>query len=768
MTSENGHGDEQKTITCHVMDVEDDESAGAVPLSNKCYPSDISKIALESEEKAAYRCRWIHLSSNYDTFDEYLAIVKETLRTREAEEQSRIMTALRTLKRRKELRGTNGPNFRPGLFPFFEDEWHENLLHSPEQVEANDFQPMFMSIPTLHVGMPWPRSFRKSQSGKGNMLYSTKTLLEYHYRFNRDLDGVSGANAVINPTPVAVRELWCLVVDKKNIITGSTMGADLLWPNAKTLDLPHSRPWASFSYAFWENPPFVPDNLHTAFDLLLGYFLGRSPVMKVGFIGLLLSRLTPFDGRIVYKLNDFIIKKLGGVEFSTLMRISSVSTMRPRAEDVPMFADSFFFWFRVLGIARIKLGNAKLSSLRKLLQEWEDNEAGLWLPLNEEGLPGDIFANLKKLWTIAFVFSSNFYLDLNGHVYSLGPRTISRWVWNPWKRRKAKEKQQGEAQDSNSALDVPIYYHPRKPGETLRDLERDLSETINSLQLQKQSETDASNSNNDNHRENLLLLEEIHRAGSNPSLLCLLRACVFLTPARFSTFNRLVVEFYANKISRLEWLIRDQATQSLVYQLSRLADELRIAKEIVISQRDVAIETAERLTDAISTERSRGPKDASLPSVSEKKDEKEGACDCSEDTGTGLRHRKAARVANTLQAKARIKHDNLLADLEKLEDTTERLKRQAALLLDIKAEGQNTAIFVFTIVTVIFLPLSFVTSFFGMNTSDIRDIDQTQWIFWVFGITLTAAILVIVWLVSVKGSRWRLARQAGRVHDHEY
>lgn len=59
MASKNGQGDEQKPITCHVMDVVDDESAGAIPLSNKCYPTEISKIALESEEKAQYRCRWM-------------------------------------------------------------------------------------------------------------------------------------------------------------------------------------------------------------------------------------------------------------------------------------------------------------------------------------------------------------------------------------------------------------------------------------------------------------------------------------------------------------------------------------------------------------------------------------------------------------------------------------------------------------------------------------------------------------------------------------
>lgn len=36
----------------------------------------------------------------------------------------------------------------------------------------------------------------------------------------------------------------------------------------------------------------------------------------------------------------------------------------------------------------------------------------------------------------------------------------------------------------------------------------------------------------------------------------------------------------------------------------------------------------------------------------------------------------------------------------------------------------------FIIVTIIFLPLSFVSSFFGMNTSDIRNINDSQKVFW--------------------------------------
>ncbi|KAL9594822.1 MAG: hypothetical protein Q9219_006813 [cf. Caloplaca sp. 3 TL-2023] len=48
----------------------------------------------------------------------------------------------------------------------------------------------------------------------------------------------------------------------------------------------------------------------------------------------------------------------------------------------------------------------------------------------------------------------------------------------------------------------------------------------------------------------------------------------------------------------------------------------------------------------------------------------------------------------------------------------------------IYAESNNQAILVFTVVTVIFLPLSFFTSYFGMNLNDIVDTDKQQSYFW--------------------------------------
>jgi hypothetical protein len=64
---------------------------------------------------------------------------------------------------------------------------------------------------------------------------------------------------------------------------------------------------------------------------------------------------------------------------------------------------------------------------------------------------------------------------------------------------------------------------------------------------------------------------------------------------------------------------------------------------------------------------------------------------------------------------------------------------------------------VFTIVTIIFLPLSFVSSVFGMNTHDIRDMPYGQWAYWAAGIPLTFIVVVgSLWWAGELGSirRW--------------
>ncbi|KAG9197511.1 hypothetical protein G6514_001505 [Epicoccum nigrum] len=90
----------------------------------------------------------------------------------------------------------------------------------------------------------------------------------------------------------------------------------------------------------------------------------------------------------------------------------------------------------------------------------------------------------------------------------------------------------------------------------------------------------------------------------------------------------------------------------------------------------------------------------------------------------------------------------LLARCGPLSDSTKQS-------LEITEEDHGKAIMVFTIVTVIFLPLSFVTSFLGMNTTDIRDMGSSSSLFWSIAIPLTAITMASVLYIGYNGDDLR-------------
>ncbi|KAH8730806.1 hypothetical protein GQ44DRAFT_699888 [Phaeosphaeriaceae sp. PMI808] len=91
-------------------------------------------------------------------------------------------------------------------------------------------------------------------------------------------------------------------------------------------------------------------------------------------------------------------------------------------------------------------------------------------------------------------------------------------------------------------------------------------------------------------------------------------------------------------------------------------------------------------------------------------------------------------------------------DLVDLRENSNALINRTIQLVNIRLEDHGKAILVFTIVTIIFLPLSFISSFFGMNFSDIRDMDQTQQLFWVVGGSVTVATVGFSTFLAFYGS----------------
>ncbi|KAF2189049.1 hypothetical protein K469DRAFT_626882 [Zopfia rhizophila CBS 207.26] len=119
------------------------------------------------------------------------------------------------------------------------------------------------------------------------------------------------------------------------------------------------------------------------------------------------------------------------------------------------------------------------------------------------------------------------------------------------------------------------------------------------------------------------------------------------------------------------------------------------------------------------------------------------------------------------QRRAMYAHERLLLSscLDSLsdahEDYTELINRCGPLSestkqsAEINEEDHGKAILVFTVVTIIFLPLSFVTSYLGMNTSDIRDMSNKQSLFWEIAIPLTVVTMGSILLIVYNGDEIR-------------
>ncbi|KAF2260563.1 hypothetical protein CC78DRAFT_536320 [Lojkania enalia] len=116
------------------------------------------------------------------------------------------------------------------------------------------------------------------------------------------------------------------------------------------------------------------------------------------------------------------------------------------------------------------------------------------------------------------------------------------------------------------------------------------------------------------------------------------------------------------------------------------------------------------------------------------------------------------------------------ADLCDLRENSNSLINRTIQLVNIRLEDHGKAILVFTIITIIFLPLSFVSSFFGMNFSDIRDMEETQRLFWIISGALTTSTVgfaiflafygsvIVDWFMSWRENRNRRSRAPEQVH----
>ncbi|PCD22539.1 hypothetical protein FGRA07_03909 [Fusarium graminearum] len=100
-------------------------------------------------------------------------------------------------------------------------------------------------------------------------------------------------------------------------------------------------------------------------------------------------------------------------------------------------------------------------------------------------------------------------------------------------------------------------------------------------------------------------------------------------------------------------------------------------------------------------------------------------------------------------------------EFRRFSDFSIDLERAITYKMEFTRDRQERAIYAFTLVTIIFLPISAVSSIFGMNTTDVRDMPYSQWLYWAVAIPVTIVVILIgLWFMGELGNitRWLLRR----------
>ncbi|RFU72016.1 mg2+ transporter [Trichoderma arundinaceum] len=99
----------------------------------------------------------------------------------------------------------------------------------------------------------------------------------------------------------------------------------------------------------------------------------------------------------------------------------------------------------------------------------------------------------------------------------------------------------------------------------------------------------------------------------------------------------------------------------------------------------------------------------------------------------------------------------------------EDLEREITYKMEWTKDKQENAIYAFTLVTIVFLPLSAISSIFGMNTNDIRNMDFDQWLYWVVALPVTVIIIIAgLWWMDELGNAtdWLIGRRSRRSSEY--
>ncbi|KAI9805645.1 MAG: hypothetical protein M1833_005137 [Piccolia ochrophora] len=228
-------------------------------------------------------------------------------------------------------------------------------------------------------------------------------------------------------------------------------------------------------------------------------------------------------------------------------------------------------------------------------------------------------------------------------------------------------------------------------------------------------------------------------------------------------------------LSHLQYRLHRSPSTSLVVQLLQIQDELNITIDITRAQWNLVTDLRSRIQDCVSEAHrssnvASGGQDTqrSIDAAPIKAEFNQRQVIAAKSIPYSVRD--LPDVLSQLLANL----DREFSDLRNLRDNCDNLVTRTVQLVNIRLEDHGKAILVFTIVTVVFLPLSFVSSFFGMNTVDIRTMRGTQALFWAMAMGLTTLVVGATSFVAFFGlpilerlMEWRERRRIAAERQRE-
>ncbi|RDA89977.1 hypothetical protein CP533_0853 [Ophiocordyceps camponoti-saundersi (nom. inval.)] len=105
-------------------------------------------------------------------------------------------------------------------------------------------------------------------------------------------------------------------------------------------------------------------------------------------------------------------------------------------------------------------------------------------------------------------------------------------------------------------------------------------------------------------------------------------------------------------------------------------------------------------------------------------------------------------------------------ELQRLGEYAEELEQDVIFKMGSTKDRQENAIYAFTLVTIIFLPLSAISSIFGMNTNDVRNMASDQWLYWAVAVPVTVVVILagLWWMGEFDGAATEGRGASGREH----